>query len=724
MGYLLNTLSYAGCFVNTNVLDLSLRYLTSKQKREIVIGSIAYLEKIKFNACELGAIRREYKIDNVSDVIGRLNRNEYLKKRIFRSVVNVLGDIYKKSDINKNEKVIKKLNEIGQMFSLNNVEQELLLLFHLINADVMVDVLYEGLNELMHVKTFKGVATRNKRPFSILTGYNMTDVNQALCISSTLLRSCIVDDGGEVPSEIMGFIEGSNNTPISGRYFQNYTGDAVPLSCHTVDNRHVSIVKSLFENKTNNQGVNVLFYGEAGTGKTEFARSLSKSLGFSVYEICNLNTESNKENDINFYRYRALQACQQMVDLSTSVIIVDEADALLNSIPGFMSFDMHLSEKGQINRLLDGSKARIIWIVNRFDSIDESTKRRFDYSIKFEKLTFVQRRIIWQNCVKKHKLSVCLSEREIDSLASEYEISAGGIDVALRNAERIYAKTRLKKNIVENVRAIIKSHLTILDQDRPPNDAKIDDTSYSLEGLNIKGNVKETIALIEKFNEHWQNMDENLPMHSMNMLLFGPPGSGKTAFARFVARRMHRRLIIRRASDFLSCYVGETEKTIKRAFIEAEREKSILFIDEADGMFWSREGAHHSWEVSQVNELLTHMETFHGMLICATNFRQIVDSAAIRRFAIKLEFDFLKTDGVLHFYKLIFNELVRPPLSALEIDQLRSLSGLTPGDFRTVHQKYFYFNKKKITHEMLIAALKQELTLKDSKNGRKMGFNP
>ncbi len=80
----------------------------------------------------------------------------------------------------------------------------------------------------------------------------------------------------------------------------------------------------------------------------------------------------------------------------------------------------------------------------------------------------------------------------------------------------------------------------------------------------------------------------------MNLLLYGIPGTGKTEFAKYTARRLRRRLIIRRASDLLSMWVGQSEKLIRESFKEAEHDKAVLFIDEADTFLGSRENAARS----------------------------------------------------------------------------------------------------------------------------------
>ena len=82
----------------------------------------------------------------------------------------------------------------------------------------------------------------------------------------------------------------------------------------------------------------------------------------------------------------------------------------------------------------------------------------------------------------------------------------------------------------------------------------------------------------------------------------------------------------------------ENDARVQYAFAEAEAEKAILFLDEIDGLVQSRSKADHSWEVTQVNELLQQMENFSGVMIGATNFFENLDPAVLRRFTFKLEF--------------------------------------------------------------------------------------
>ena len=88
-------------------------------------------------------------------------------------------------------------------------------------------------------------------------------------------------------------------------------------------------------------------------------------------------------------------------------------------------------------------------------------------------------------------------------------------------------------------------------------------------------------------------------------------------------------------------WVGQTEKQIAAAFVEARAEESILVFDEADSLLADRRGAVSSWEVSQVNEMLTWMESHPLPFACTTNFGEHLDPATLRRFTFKIALDYL-----------------------------------------------------------------------------------
>lgn len=92
------------------------------------------------------------------------------------------------------------------------------------------------------------------------------------------------------------------------------------------------------------------------------------------------------------------------------------------------------------------------------------------------------------------------------------------------------------------------------------------------------------------------------------LCLYGPPGTGKTAFGQWLAETMGVPLLVKRASDLMSMWVGENEKNIAAAFRQAKNDGALLLIDEVDSFLQDRRGAKARWESSLVNEMLTQNE--------------------------------------------------------------------------------------------------------------------
>jgi hypothetical protein len=166
---------------------------------------------------------------------------------------------------------------------------------------------------------------------------------------------------------------------------------------------------------------------------------------------------------------------------------------------------------------------------------------------------------------------------------------------------------------------------------------------------------------------------------AVSFLLSGPPGSGKSAWIRYLAERMGLRLLHKRASDILDAYVGGTEHNIADAFAEARDTNAFLVFDEADSLLLDRGDAVRSWEVSQVNEMLTWMEQHALPFACTTNLPERLDRASLRRFLVKVRFDWLAPAQVRLAFERFFG--VAGPAA---LDGLRTL---TPGDFSLVRRR-------------------------------------
>ena len=552
--------------------------------------------------------------------------------------------------------------------------------------------------------------------YALLTGRPLAEFNRALGREGRLQQSGLMDTEQGMAVEILEYLSGHSETALLSHYYHEIHHATLELDQFSVETKQIDMLKKLLNHRSPTSGSNILFYGRPGTGKTELARALGKSQGLTVYEI--QNPSDNLKLD---FRLRALKACESQIDSQKSLIIIDEADQLLNS-GSFLFRNEHTMEKGRLNMLLEESQCCRIWITNESEYMDESSLRRFDYSLHFPKLTFQQRKTIWSHCAEKHGVRQYFQEDELEQLAEVYESNAGAIDSTLRACKRMYEEQASVEGIRDTVDTLMKSHLQRMEHSPLRSNAKTANApQYGVEGLTIKGDLSRTMEILQGFNRHWEKAQPDTFIKNMNLLLYGPPGTGKTEFAKHIARELKRRLIVKSGSDLLSKWVGGTEKNIRSMFEEAQKEKAVLFVDEADGLFASREGASQSWQVTQANELLTSMEQFEGILICSTNFKRNIDEAAIRRFNLKLEFDLLQPEGNVIFYQRFLSKLLSQPLPKEEEEHLMALSHLAPGDFKVVYQQHVFLPRETLTHEMLITALADEIRHK-GKSSVPIGF--
>lgn len=160
-------------------------------------------------------------------------------------------------------------------------------------------------------------------------------------------------------------------------------------------------------------------------------------------------------------------------------------------------------------------------------------------------------------------------------------------------------------------------------------------------------------------------------------------------------------------------YVGQTEQNIAMAFQEARDSEAMLVFDEADSFLQDRKSAFHSWEITQVNEMLTQMENFEYPFVCTTNLMDKLDKASLRRFTFKVKYNFMKEDQVEKAFQFFFGKTVKNCMQFTKV---------TAGDFVVVKNKAEILgcldNEKELK-----AMLLEEQRIKDlDSTGKKLGF--
>jgi hypothetical protein len=194
------------------------------------------------------------------------------------------------------------------------------------------------------------------------------------------------------------------------------------------------------------------------------------------------------------------------------------------------------------------------------------------------------------------------------------------------------------------------------------------------------------------------------------LCLYVPPGTGKSAYGRWLAERLVMPLLLVRASDLMSKWVGESEKNIAAAFRQAERENALLLIDEVDSFLQDRAHARQPWEITMVNEMLTRMEAFAGVFIASTNLMDALDPAALRRFDLKVRFGYLLPAQAEALLTRYCQALALAEPAAAERQAVRQLRSLTPGDFAAVARQHRF--RPFASAAGLVPALKAEGALR------------
>lgn len=402
-------------------------------------------------------------------------------------------------------------------------------------------------------------------------------------------------------------------------------------------------------------GVNVLIYGPPGTGKTELARVLAEAVGTPLYAVGEEN-DYGEEPDRGI-RLAALRRAQRLLERrGASLLLFDEMEDLFRDPGG-----RRPPSKIFINRLLEGNRVPTIWTSNAIDMVDPAHLRRMSYILKMGSPGAKARaRIVARVAAAE---GVVPEGTGLDNMLPEGTGTAGVARAALRAAS-------LAGGGAEDARAVGTSLILGLRGGRPlpPEPKGIVDFDLYEADLAIG-------PLIDRIAAPGAPTD-------VSLLLTGPPGTGKTALAAALAARLDRPLLVKRASDLLSKWVGGTEARIADAFAEAREQDALLLFDEADSLLSDRAGAERNWEVSQVNELLTWMDSHALPFVAATNFARRLDPAALRRFVFKVALTALSPPAMARAWARFFG--TEPPAG------LARVAGLTPGDFAVVARQLRY----------------------------------
>jgi transitional endoplasmic reticulum ATPase len=439
-------------------------------------------------------------------------------------------------------------------------------------------------------------------------------------------------------------------------------------------------------------GINILIHGPPGTGKTELARTLAAATGAALHAVGEVDEEGDEPS--RFDRISALRRAQRVLArCSGTLLLFDEMEDLIGDTRqgGNGYSDARMGSKIFINRMLESNPIPVIWTSNAISMIDAAHLRRMSFVLKLDhprghdRMRVLARIAAIEEMPNAAEPLACLAREavELPSIAR----------VALRSA-RIAGGDAAEASMIAGalVRGLRDEDGAPLQSNRPLLDLDLFESDPPVAGL------------VARLTARGAPMD-------FSMLLTGPPGTGKTALVGHVARGLDRPLHVKRTSDVLSKWVGETEKNIADAFEDARREGAVLLFDEVDSLLFDRADATRSWEVAQVNELLTWLDGHSLPVFAATNHPGRLDPAALRRFVFKLSLGPLSPARARRAFVRFFG--TTPPAG------VPMPANLTPGDFAVV-KRQLRFNAGLESH-VIVALLEAEAGAKPGMAGR-IGF--
>jgi len=507
---------------------------------------------------------------------------------------------------------------------------------------------------------------------NLISEHNITDLADLMKVSEQLPPVLMRQYEG--PSELMAvFTRPATHSQLTQSDFHYVGSDQQMLT---------SLLANAVARKE--PGVNVLLYGPPGTGKTELAKVAAQAADLQLYEVEYADRDGNSLSGRD--RYRSLQISQVFLKGSANVALLfdevedvfppistDAAQLMARMDTGDGALSGSVSGKAWVNQILETNPVPVIWITNRIEQIDPAFRRRFQYHLELKSPPPGAR----EQLISRALAGVEVGDGFAAKLAERKGLTPAQIRTAVKFAK--LASSSLQPD-ADELQVLIERQLVNADKalgnSSGERGARRVVTNYDLGLVNTESRF-EIPKIVEALRRKTYG----------TLCFYGPPGTGKTALAEHIAHELQRPLMIRQASDIMSKYVGETEQNMAKMFDEAQGENAVLLLDEADSFLRSRRMAERNYEVSEVNEMLQGMERYSGVFICTTNLFQELDEAALRRFTFKVQFKPLTAPQRERMFiaEALDGDAAR--LSEEQVERLKRLDALTPGDFASVKRQ-------------------------------------
>ncbi len=285
---------------------------------------------------------------------------------------------------------------------------------------------------------------------------------------------------------------------------------------------------------------------------------------------------------------------------------------------------------------------------------------------------------LWKSCLREEKSegaaeastlasSYKANDLEISKLVGQFDLSSSAILTAIsqallspRESDGGSRDGRNDDNLFsilwETSRALTRPHIANLAQRIIPK-ANMNELVLPLREKQLLREIAIHAAQRDKVYREWGFDAKNNRGLGITALFSGASGTGKTMAAEALANELNLDLFRIDLSTVVSKYIGETEKNLRRVFDAAEDGGAILFFDEADALFGKRsevKDSHDRYANIEIGYLLQRMESYRGLAILATNMKNTLDTAFIRRIRFTVSFPFPDEKSRAEIWKRIF----------------------------------------------------------------------
>jgi SpoVK/Ycf46/Vps4 family AAA+-type ATPase len=605
------------------------------------------------------------------------------------------------------DRLLNNIKQLGKLIGLSQIDQQILGFVILLHNDHILD---EAADQLGAISTVKA-----HRILSVLLECSEGDIRQSLAPNSLLVKSGLVGinrNGSNLLKRKLLLLSNNfadkmatdSSTPEQLLEDSVTPANAAHLSMDDYPHiqKEIDILTLYLSHVSNTRrpGVNILIHGAPGTGKTQLAKAIANQHDQQLFEVVSENSDGEAIN--GYKRLSAYRAAQHFFVKKQALMVFDEIEDIFDDEGcdgnGRSTAQSH---KALINRMLEENPMPTFWLSNAIHCIDPAFVRRFDMVIELPVPPKAQRqRIIEQASGGLLDDNTIQRIADSDSLAPALITRTAAVINTIKNELASQEINQAFELLVNN---------TLKTQGHQPiktSTNKVLPTHYDPAFINANTDLA---AIANQLSL----------TKSARLCLYGPPGTGKTAYAHWLAEQLNLPIREKKASDLISCYVGDTEKNIAAAFALATNESALLIIDEIDSFLQDRRGATNSWEVTAVNEMLTQMEAFEGVFIASTNLMDNLDQAALRRFDLKIQLNALHPDQRWELLKVYCHKFaLNPPLDSSRT-HLNQLQQLTPGDFAAIARRHRFSPIS--SPKAMIEALNDEHKLKEGEK-RSMGF--